>query len=428
MDDLTEQSAGYYYPTTFKMFVPTRQGMYSTNNKKLVCDIIGNPTNYPQEWKEKGIIGNPFLVSESGLSMLPSDAVDTNNWATGDNIGLYNGDNYGFYWKSSRKDISAKLMLVKAKDGSWVKYTLGDNWGTDLGCEAGSRVDNHVYTSLTDNDLTTLGYTDRDDAKQNIVFMYFYETRANSTSPSSNMSVESIGLGLAAAGGFTETGVYQISDLTNKIAISGFISSGNGYSSIVNFRVNNLELDYYTPRLGRLRSSSMSNSVQPHGVISGFKTTSKTPAVKILPYLTKYNSRAQINMIFKEMIWDNNKDTLGDTGFGEVVVDSNSFTYTKGNVYRLKGNAGALLDEDIQALTGFTWSEDQINQMFIDKDGNIRDNVTGGLSSAIKLWDGNGWGDNDKFRIIDNVSTMLDDNDQTILYGQKAIKLPNFLD
>lgn len=40
---------------------------------------------------------------------------------------------------------------------------------------------------------------------------------------------------------------------------------------------------------------------------------------------------------------------------------------------------------------------------------------------------GTSWGDNNKFNIVDNVSTTTDNNAQTVLIGQKTVELPYFI-
>ena len=43
-----------------------------------------------------------------------------------------------------------------------------------------------------------------------------------------------------------------------------------------------------------------------------------------------------------------------------------------------------------------------------------------------KRWDGNGFGDDNGFNIVDGESTVLDDNGNSVLVGQKRVALPFF--
>lgn len=43
-------------------------------------------------------------------------------------------------------------------------------------------------------------------------------------------------------------------------------------------------------------------------------------------------------------------------------------------------------------------------------------------------YNGTSWGDDNKFNIVDNVSTTTDNNAQTVLIGQKTVELPYFID
>ncbi|MEE8598134.1 MAG: hypothetical protein V3S69_01190, partial [Dehalococcoidales bacterium] len=44
-----------------------------------------------------------------------------------------------------------------------------------------------------------------------------------------------------------------------------------------------------------------------------------------------------------------------------------------------------------------------------------------------EMWDGNGWGDDNKFTVLSNEATETDDNGNTIVVGQKRIELLNFI-
>jgi len=54
----------------------------------------------------------------------------------------------------------------------------------------------------------------------------------------------------------------------------------------------------------------------------------------------------------------------------------------------------------------------------LNTNGDIIDAVTNAI--ILKRYDGNGFGDDNKFNIVDNVSTVVDDNGSTVLVGQKA--------
>jgi hypothetical protein len=60
-------------------------------------------------------------------------------------------------------------------------------------------------------------------------------------------------------------------------------------------------------------------------------------------------------------------------------------------------------------------------------DGSLYVISSGAAYTSAKMFDGNSWGDDSKFNIVDNVSTTTDDNGATVLIGQKRIELPYFI-
>ena len=44
-----------------------------------------------------------------------------------------------------------------------------------------------------------------------------------------------------------------------------------------------------------------------------------------------------------------------------------------------------------------------------------------------KLWNGDGWGDDNKFNVVDGISTTTDDNSAITLIGQKRTKIHSFI-
>jgi len=63
----------------------------------------------------------------------------------------------------------------------------------------------------------------------------------------------------------------------------------------------------------------------------------------------------------------------------------------------------------------------------MNADGSLYAISSGTVYTNAKMFDGNSWGDNSRFEITDNVSTVLDDNGQSCLYGQRRIELPYFI-
>ena len=142
-----------------------------------------------------------------------------------------------------------------------------------------------------------------------------------------------------------------------------------------------------------------------------------SPAVKTLDYLSRENGRAKLMYAYKEMVWD----TTLDTGTEFQTVDSSaSVSFVPGTYYFV--NLGLLRGNAYLCVTSVTT---YLETLVEHSDGNLY-----GVSSNVlymKKWDGNGWGDNNQFEIVDNQSTLTDDNGNTVLYGTASFDLPYFI-
>ena len=254
------------------------------SNTLLHCDIIGNPTNYPASWKESGVFGTPLIVAEDGTSLLPDGAKDT--------------------FKLSRKANATPLLCLRSTDN-------GATW-----------------TSFTPTfSTTTNAITLTDEPAGNLV-MVFYQTKTSMAVPVANSEVLEIGDVSILSSQNTQSGSYFVSSLIGKTPTNTTSPTTNTNIRLRHHNLFQLKLDSGVPPENQQYPISQS----------------QTPACKVLPYLTRTNGKAYLNLVFKEM----------------------------------KHN-------------------------------------------------GTSWGDDNKFNIVDNVSTTIDNNAQTILIGQKTVELPYFI-
>ena len=266
--------------------------MATKSNTILALDIIGSPSNYPQSWKDamlsgSRIYGTPLVVAEDGTSLLPDGAKDT--------------------FKLSRKANATPLLCLRSTDSgaTWTSFTP---------------------TFSTTTNAITLTY----EPAGNLVLVY-YQTHTSMAVPVVNSEIIEYGKVLGTDG---LSNSYFISTLIGKVPTANtapYLQDG--------YNVNAYRIDTST-----IKWSTASTEIPTHAALSLAGGAVGIPAVKVLPYLTRLNGKAYLNLVFKEM----------------------------------KHN-------------------------------------------------GTTWGDDNKFEIVDNVSTTTDNNAQTVLIGQKTVELPYFI-
>lgn len=340
--------------------------MATKSNTILVIDIIGNPANYPLAWSVSGIYGNMLIVAEDGTSLLPDGTKDT--------------------FKLSRKANATPLLCLRSTDSgaTWTSFT-----------PTFSTVTNAI--TLTDEPATNL-------------VMVYYQTHTSMAVPTVNSEVLEIGDVFAS----NYIANYIINSLINKVPTNAGGFSGN------------------TPRqfLGKPTNYGIGNSDSVMVTSDGYrdipqnKAVSITPigstACKVFPYLTRKNGKAYLNLVFKEMKYG--------SYLAPTTVTEASATYTQNLTYKIN-IAGCALDGKVIKWVGTT-ATSAINWSLYDVSptGVIYLLSSGGVYANAKLYDGDSWGDSNKFEIVDNVSTTTDDNGQTVLIGQKTVELSYFID
>jgi len=358
---------------------------------------------YPQEWKTNGVFGTPLLTGENGESLLPAD--------------IRHGANGGYIVKLNRKANGNNYVLKKViaylPNGTSKEIPLVIDWNSVIvnGNSVGyykDYISNQILFNI--NGDTTFN----DDA----IIQVFYETKANATELTANSAVEAIG-DIYAANNYNDSYALNIAQhLINKPLTHPAI---NYYGHL-----NGITLDHKIMNRDKQLTGIYSTLVVPtHETINA--DGGDYPAVKSFPYLTQSNSRAQMNIVFKEMKWDVGSDNPADI---IAAPAGTALTLKKGDLIRPSGFNNTLIN-GLVIILRYDFSSSFIasfwDGFFIDSNNKLR-NPEGAIPYYLEIWDGNGWGDDNKFQITNNVSTLQDDNNQTVLYGQKSIKLPNFLD
>ena len=342
--------------------------MATKSNTILALDIIGSPSNYPQSWKDamlsgSRIYGTPLIVAEDGTSLLPDGTLDS--------------------FKLSRKANATPLLCLRSTDNgvTWTSFT--------------------PTFSTTTNTITLT-----DEPAANLVMVY-YQTHTSMAVPIANSEVLEIGDVYGTNGAY-----HWLSTLINKVGVLG--SSATYYSMPKQTWVDSPIIGENTIKIlgsGSYGRNPVHSPLMPYG--------SSNPAVKVFPYLTRLNGKAYLNLVFKEM--------KHGSYLAPTVVTAASATYTQNLTYKISIAGCTLYGKVIKWIGTTTTSAIDWSLYDVSPTGVIYLLSTGVVYTNAKLYDGDSWGDDSKFNIVDNVSTTLDDNGQTILIGQKTVELPYFI-
>jgi len=324
----------------------------------LVCDIIGDPANYPASWKANGVMGNALLVGEEGENLIPTAGLLT--------------------YKLRKKAKSAPLFFLHSADSgaTWTSYPT---WIS-------------TYWNATTNSIQTIGIG------INTIMMVFYEAEASPFELANNAEV--LSFDDIWAGNNSDIASNLLPHLIDKVAVG---SGGLG-------RISTKTINHFL-----LESDSSFYATAPyeltHGVIDLYASN---PATKVLPYLTRENGKLFLQALYKEMKWDLALDTTIEFIYADGAV---STAYTAGSFYLVHTGAIRLAVKCLMSVTAIF--------AYYDLVGGYVQNNTG--TKVWQIWDGNGWGDDNKFDVVSNESTTTDDNGQTIKIGQKRLELPYFI-
>ena len=240
------------------------------SNTLLYCDIIGNPTNYPTAWKESGVFGTPLIVAEDGTSLLPDGIKDS--------------------FKLSRKANATPLLCLRSTDKgiSWTSFTPTFN-------------------------TTTNAITLTDEPAGNLVLVY-YQTHTSMAVPVINSEVVEIGDVYSSNSQYTTLGNTLVNNLIGKIPVGSLapVSSFNGKS--VGYKFFNQPIE---------KLDTAIEYKPTHTTLPSLGTTA-SPAVKVLPYLTRLNGKAYLNLVFKEM--KHNGTSWGDDAKFNIVDNVSTTT------------------------------------------------------------------------------------------------------
>jgi hypothetical protein len=236
------------------------------------------------------------------------------------------------------------------------------------------------------------------------VRLQHYETQAHFTSDSDNSKVLDLGGVIGTTGRDVSYGNLLLSSLIGEIGTAGDYAKD---ASLVRVQYNST---------GKLVSDgdTWKNSHTPTYVLG------TGPAIKTLDYLSHDNNVAKLCYAYKEMVWDN----------GAAV--STNFSNQSGSVLNSTLQVGVLYNITSGRYSGYyrcvinniSVALNDEGYWGLDSKGNMTNN-SGVI--AMELYNGNGFGDNNKFEITNNQSTLTDDNGNSVLYGSASFDTQYFI-
>ncbi len=235
------------------------------------------------------------------------------------------------------------------------------------------------------------------------VELWQYETQAHFVSDDVNSEVFDLGGVQVSNAAEASLGNILTSNLTGNVATS------SGY------RVQQapLTMSYVSPIIGKLFQSSGAYRIE-HTNIS---LDSSSNAVKTLDYLSSNNGAAKLCYAYKEMIYDDGANNAGDFTVVDGTVTS---AYAQGETYRIITGAGNVVKTFMQSSRSLRYTDytELSNGDVTDSSGTI----------FFVGWDGNGWGDDNQFQIVDNQDSFTDDNGNVGVRGTASFDTQYFID
>ncbi len=307
-------------------------------------------------WHKTGVMGTVHLNYEDGSSVIDGSVSV----------------------KLSRPATSVKLVLVSIDQGK--NFT--------------------VYTGYSGYSATTNRVGLDGGAFSSRVYKVFYIAEANPFEVANNAyPIKKLP---EIFGSSSILSTHLISNLINKVPVVNLGSAG--FSALISSALSLPSLEL---------SDSTSISRQPeHNDVTKYLTNANVPAVKVLFYLSVENLRLYLQLLFKEMVYDDSLDNLSEFTSVDGTV---SYSFVAGNYYRITGLSSDFsvycVSSIDYAFSGFT---PLVNGDWVNDSGSV----------YFKTWNGSGWGDDNLFNVVDGVGTSDDDNGNICLAGHVRLELP----
>jgi hypothetical protein len=195
-----------------------QQSTHKQSGQKLHCDIIGDPANYPQAWKDAlangyTLMGTPLLVGENGEDYTGETDRPLSTNGTGAN-------DPAWAVKLSNKAIVKSQCIVSADSGtnwkSLAHIEVGTGGITEVRGVVSGYEDRYSHNYVTNE----LAIAEEDSPRLTGIALVFYTTTDNPTYPAVNSECLEIGDVAALSNNQVDKGNALLTALINKVGVS----------------------------------------------------------------------------------------------------------------------------------------------------------------------------------------------------------------
>jgi len=288
---------------------------------------ITDKGGYSEGWKMYGNMGEPLFVDEEGKSLLPRDV--TSGLVRNGSLVYQNCK----FFKLSRPIESIKKVIVtidrKAGKKVFLTNITSENNGVSIQDQVNTTPGTFAYKNVsycTDNNTIMINWESfTDDA----IIEIYYSTKAfpaTLTKSSEVHAINDIWIGNSMR---HNLGCIAIANLIQKIPVYNAPIGSKGAAK-------KIPLDEYLISKGdKGKVLNEDWAILTHKPV---KLDGYGPAVKMLPYITSYNGRMRLNILYKELDMNKNRDgkayTFDDNKF--VVVNGQTTDDNGGTGYNVK--------------------------------------------------------------------------------------------
>lgn len=305
----------------------------------------------------------------------------------------------------------ASALGVDGFYGTWIgvpdssgSYALSRKSGSASAQALYTENSGGTYFSYSQPINTTTNSITSTTGSSNNVYIIHYPTKARFTEGSTKLPATTVGNVYATSARDVVDGNLLISSLISKIGTAGDIAKET-------------LLTYRTIRNGKFVNDGFTWK-QEHPPIEVLGTG---VAIKVLFSLAEAEGFKVVQMHYKEMVHD-------AASINPILLVSGTPTsLVKGQLYRLPTDledklfAGlyVVAKRDLASITPsiYWFSGWYTVQGRVDIF-----NTSHSVDGNFQLFDGNGWGDDNRFQIADNQSTLPDENGNTVKYGTAVFK------
>lgn len=423
-DTTTTRTQGAIY-TILKVEYST-----ATDQEMTWTDVIGDPVNYPRQWT--GVIDH--LSSEVTQHLEVGYAIHVDALTSGagviGNVYLYLGTFSGdidlrviiYNNTTNYLDLGPlATFLANATGFDGVPLLYGEDGGALI--PDGNSKEFKFNRKVTDS-LGGLRYTNKG------VSYSTFSTWNASMESSANSLTGAIPAGEVNIVTYKTPAHIFVDDVNSEVlggklgSVSGFAFNGANMAAYTSNLIGKVPVSLYggekTPvkvfsqyENGKLHTASV---VAPsHELLPALSANATGPAAKSLPYLSRDNAQGKLMSVVKEMSYDSGNDTANEA---TSASGTSAVSFTAGTYYQL--TSGAFVGTVVYCVSNCSVIFD--NDMVETSEGDFL--LDTNSVKYFERWDGDGWGDNNKFVITDNTTTFTDNNGTICLASTKSTVVP----